>query len=183
MKYAVAFGIFLIAISLFIFYKQDTNRLDTQQSSQRKLLMKISSPAFNHNQKIPAQYTCDGRNVNPPLVVADVPKETKSLVLIVDDPDAPAKTWVHWTVFNIDPSVLEVAENSAPRGGIEAMTDFGKPGYGGPCPPSGTHRYFFKLYALDSVLNLTSSATKQDIEKAMEEHILNTAQMIGLYSR
>lgn len=178
MRYVLVSGILLIAIVLLIFYKQGT-----KQNTRVNHRMKIASTAFEHNQTIPAQYTCDGQNVNPPLLFSDVPKEAKSLVLIVDDPDAPAKTWVHWTVFNIGPQVSDVKENSVPTGGTEAMTDFGKPGYGGPCPPSGVHRYFFKLYALDSLLNLTALSTKQDIEKAMDGHILDTTEIIGLYSR
>lgn len=145
--------------------------------------MKISSPVFSHNQKIPSKFTCDGENVNPPLVFQDIQNETKSLVLIVDDPDAPSKTWVHWVVFNINPKVKEVAENSIPKLGVQGLTDFGKPGYGGPCPPSGTHRYFFKLYALDTSLNLSGAVSKNEIEKAIEGHVLDKAELIGLYSR
>ena len=109
--------------------------------------MQISSPEFTNNQKIPSKFTCNGVNYNPLLIFSGVPREARSLVLIVDDPDAPVGTWVHWVVYNISPSVKEVKEKSVPQGGIEAVTSFGKPGYGGPCPPSGTHRYFFKLYA------------------------------------
>lgn len=152
--------------------------------------MKITSSAFQHNQNIPSKYTCDGENVSPPLFFLDVPDNTKSLVLIVDDPDAPGKTasnaaeaWVHWTVFNIDPAVKEVTEGSVPQGGIEGMTDFGIRGYGGACPPSGTHRYFFKLYALDTVLNLNSNSDKKAIEQAMQNHILQSCELVGLYKR
>lgn len=145
--------------------------------------MKLSSSAFSQNEIIPKKYTCDGENVNPPLSIADIPKETKSLVLIVDDPDAPKGTWVHWTVFNINPEIKEIAENSIPKDGIEGMTDFGRPGYGGPCPPSGTHRYFFKIYSLDTKLDLKANASKKDLEKAMAGHILAKAELIGLYQR
>lgn len=145
--------------------------------------MKLTSPAFGHNQDIPSKFTCDGENVNPPLSFLDIPENTKSLVLIVDDPDAQAKIWIHWTVFNIDPTVSEIAKNCVPQGGVEGMTDFGKPGYGGPCPPSGTHRYFFKLYALDITLNLSQNADKKAIEDAMQGHIFASAELVGLYSR
>lgn len=145
--------------------------------------MKLSSSAFSQNEIIPKKYTCDGENVNPPLSIADIPKETKSLVLIVDDPDAPKGTWVHWTVFNINPEIKEIAENSIPKDGIEGMTDFGRPGYGGPCPPSGIHRYFFKIYSLDTKLDLKANASKKDLEKAMAGHILAKAELIGLYQR
>ncbi len=145
--------------------------------------MKIISSAFQHNQSIPSKYTCDGENVNPPLSFSDIPENAKSLVLIVDDPDAPTGTFVHWTVFNISPSVQNVNEHSVPQGGVEGMTDFGKPGYGGACPPTGTHRYFFKLYALDAILNLSSTADKKAIEQAMQGRILASAELIGLYKR
>ena len=145
--------------------------------------MKITSSVFTHNSKILSKYTCDEENVNPPLQFLDVPKNAKSLVLIVDDPDAPSKTWVHWAVYNIDPKTTKVDENSIPQDSIKGMTDFGKPGYGGPCPPSGSHRYFFKLYALDNILDLPQNATKQMVEEKMEGHILEKAELIGLYSR
>ncbi|MBI1982130.1 MAG: YbhB/YbcL family Raf kinase inhibitor-like protein [Candidatus Levybacteria bacterium] len=145
--------------------------------------MKILSSAFLNNQQIPSIYTCDGENVSPPLSFSEVPKNAKSLVLIVDDPDAPAKIWVHWVVFNIDPAISEVLQNSVPKAGVEGMTDFGKPGYGGPCPPAGTHRYFFKLYALDTVFNLPQNSDKKAVEEAMKGHILDSAELIGLYKR
>ncbi len=145
--------------------------------------MKIESPAFKHNEYIDAKYTCQGKNINPELIFSDVPKTAKSLVLIMDDPDAPMGTWVHWTVWNIDPKMTKISENSSPKSALEGITDFKKPGYGGPCPPSGVHRYFFKLYALDSKLNLTTSSKKSDIEKAMEKHILDKAELIGLYTK
>lgn len=159
-------------------------RVTEQEVIQKKAsTMKITSSAFAYNEKIPPKYTCDGENVSPPLEFIDIPKDAKSLVLIVDDPDAPSKTWVHWVIYNINPNVSEVAENTVPDGGIEAMTDFGKPGYGGPCPPLGTHRYFFKLYALDTLLTLPQNADKKTAEEAMKEHILGSAELIGLYSR
>lgn len=145
--------------------------------------MKITSPAFEHNQRIPGKYTCDGENMSPSLSFLEVPENAKSLVLIVDDPDAPSKIWVHWIVFNIDPTISEVPENTVPKAGIEGLTDFGKPGYGGPCPPSGTHRYFFKLYALDLILNLPQNSNKKAVEEAMQGHILDSAELVGLYER
>ena len=145
--------------------------------------MKIESTAFKNSELIPSKYTCDGENVNPPLMINDVPTGAKSLVLIVDDPDAPAGTWVHWTVWNINPEIKEIPEDSVPLNGIEGITDFGKPGYGGPCPPSGTHRYFFKLYALGSILDIGTSTRAVDIEKQIENNILAKAQLVGLYRR
>ena len=145
--------------------------------------MKIESTAFKNNKLIPPKYTCDGENISPLLLISDVPENAKSLVLIVDDPDAPRGTWVHWTVWNIDPKIENISENSCPSGGVEGMTDSGSTGYSGPCPPSGTHRYFFKLFALDTTLNPDSSAKAQDIEREIENNILARAQLVGLYKR
>ena len=160
--------------------KKESLTITIQEKSST---MKLSSSAFIHNQTIPAKYTCDGENVNPPLTITDVLTDSKSLTLIVDDPDAPAGTWVHWTVWNISPDTKQIAENSVPSNAIQGKTSFGNSGYGGPCPPSGTHRYFFKLYALDTTLSLGQNATKQDLEKAFVGHILDQAELIGLYSR
>ncbi|RME55242.1 YbhB/YbcL family Raf kinase inhibitor-like protein [Candidatus Woesearchaeota archaeon] len=143
--------------------------------------MKITSPVFENNGDIPSKYTCDGKDVNPELVIEDVPENAKTLALIVDDPDAPAGTWVHWVVWNIPKDIGKIEEDSVP--GIEGMNDFRKNSYGGPCPPSGKHRYYFKLYALDAMLNLDASATKKDLELAMQGHILAKAEIVGLYSR
>jgi hypothetical protein len=140
----------------------------------------ITSSVFKNKGVIPAKYTCDGEDVNPPLSVEGVPEETESLVLIVDDPDAPMGTWDHWVVWDIPPT-KKIEENSVP--GTEGLNDFGKHSYGGPCPPSGTHRYFFKVYALDTKLDLPSNSRKRNVEKAMEGHILTKGEIIGLYSR
>jgi hypothetical protein len=145
--------------------------------------MKISSTAFGHNGQIPTKYTCDGPDVTPPLRFEGAPSTAKSLALIVDDPDAPAGTWVHWLVWNIDPKTSEMAENSVPKGAAQGKNDFGNHAYGGPCPPSGTHRYFFKLYALDTKLDISTNATKATLESSMKGHILDEAQLIGLYKR
>jgi Raf kinase inhibitor-like YbhB/YbcL family protein len=145
--------------------------------------LKISSSVFENNGNIPQKYTCDGKDVNPPLRIENVPPAAKSLVLIVDDPDAPGGMWVHWVVWNIDPKTGEIKENTVPKGALQGINDFRKHDYGGPCPPSGTHRYFFKLYALDSLLNLSTNSRKTDIEKAMKGHIVAQAEIIGLYRR
>ncbi len=146
-------------------------------------IMKIQSYAFGNNQIIPSKYTCDGENINPPLEFVDVPKNISTLVLIVDDPDAPMGTWVHWTVWNIAPDINLVAENSVPQSSVQGKTSSGQNVYGGPCPPSGTHRYFFKLFALDSKLTVPSYSTAADLEKAMQGHILDEAELVGLYKR
>jgi len=185
------FFVILIFAATVVFVLLNTNRttrsvLKVKKETAEKVNsnMKIMSLAFGHNLKIPGKYTCDGENVNPPLEFLDVPENAKSLVLIVDDPDAHSKTWVHWVVFNINPKTTKVNEDSIPQGGIEGRTDFGKPGYGGPCPPSGTHRYFFKLYALDLIIPyLDILVNKKMVEEAMKGHIVDSAELIGLYGR
>ena len=142
--------------------------------------LRVSSPIFQNNQFIPPKYTCDGDDVNPPLRIEGIPGEAQALVLIVDDPDAPMGTWDHWVVWNIPP-VERIEENSVP--GIQGLNDFNKHSYGGPCPPSGTHRYFFKVYALDMKLNLDPNSRKKDVEKAMKGHILAEGRIVGLYRR
>lgn len=144
--------------------------------------MKVKS-IFNNNEKIPEEFTCDGNNTSLPLEITDIPKNSKTLAIISDDPDAPMGTWVHWVVWNIkfNENSLNINEGESP--GTEGITSFKKIGYGGPCPPSGTHRYFFKVYALDSELSLSKGATKQQLETAMKGHILDKAELIGLYSR
>lgn len=143
--------------------------------------MKISSPAFKHNERIPSKFTCEGEDVNPALMISDVPAEAKSLALIIDDPDAPGKTWVHWVVYNIPAAIREIAENSI--SGKQGINDFGRLDFGGPCPPSGEHRYFFKLYALDITLNSKEGITKKQLEEAMESHILSQTELVGLYKK
>jgi len=145
--------------------------------------MKISSAAFENNSLIPSKYTCEGQEINPPLEFKDVPEDTKSLALIVDDPDAPMKTWVHWTIWNIDAKTTQILQNSCPKGAVEGITSFGRTGYGGPCPPSGTHRYFFKLFALDKMLDLSPNSYARDIESIIEGHIIRKAELIGLYKK
>ncbi|SRR3989338_4095574 len=132
---------------------------------------------------IPAKYTCDGEDINPPLFIKEVLEGVRSLVLIFDDPDSPTGNWVHWVVINISPSVSLIEENSAPQGAIEGMNDFGKNSYGGPCPGSGVHGYFFKLYALDRMFELEPSVRKEDVEKAMEGAILDYVELVGVYER
>ena len=145
--------------------------------------LKISSPVFENNGNIPGKYTCDGLDISPPLLIENVPADAKSLALIVDDPDAPMSTWVHWVVWNINPGTKEIKENMVPEGEKQGTNDFRKHDYGGPCPPSGTHRYFFKLYALDNLPELSPGSKKADLEKSMKGHIISHTQIIGLYSR
>lgn len=142
--------------------------------------LKITCTAFNNREYIPLKYTCDGDNINPSLEIEFIPEATKSLALIVDDPDAPIGTWVHWVVWNI-PVTHHIKENDIQ--GIEGINDFQKNHYSGPCPPSGTHRYFFKIYALDVLLRLPATTKKIELEKAMSDHILGFGELIGLYKR
>ncbi len=154
--------------------------------------MQLSSPAFTPMGAIPAKYTCEGVDKSPPLAWSGIPASTKSLVLIVDDPDAPDPkaprvTWVHWVVYNIPSSTTSlgegVSEKSLPRGTKEGLNDWKKPVYGGPCPPIGRHRYFFKLYALDTVLADLQAPSKADVEKAMQGHVVGNAELIGTYQK
>lgn len=140
----------------------------------------VRSSVLSKGEMIPPKYTCDGENISPPLSIDNIPEKTKSLVLIVDDPDAPNGTWVHWVVWNIDPKG-EIAENSVP--GIEGLNDFNRHSYGGPCPPSGVHRYFFKVYALNTTLDLDINSQRNDIRKAMYGKILSDGELICRYKR
>ncbi len=153
----------------------------SSQTTEKKLT--ISSPAFENNQSIPAKYTCDGANGNPPLKIANVPPESKSLALVLDDADAPGGTYVHWIFWNVNPGVREIKEKSVPEGAVQGRNDFKKNSYGGPCPPSRPHRYLFKIYALDSLLKLDPKSTKADLERAMEGHILARGELVGVYKR
>jgi Raf kinase inhibitor-like YbhB/YbcL family protein len=150
--------------------------------------IQLTSAKFKEGEIIPSNYTCDGQNISPPLKWSGVPQNTKSLALICDDPDAPAGTWVHWVIYYIPPIMSELQEGiptkeTTSNGIKQGVNDFKKIGYGGPCPPGGTHRYYFKIYALDTELNLTSSAKKSDLEKAMKGHILATGRLMGKYKR
>lgn len=140
----------------------------------------VSSAAFNENGFIPRQYTCDGKDVNPALNFDHIPGAAQSLAIIVDDPDAPAGTWVHWVIWNIPVTHHLKEENTI---GTQGINDFNKQTYRGPCPPKGTHRYFFKVYALDCKLELPGSSNKADLEKAMAGHILGFGELIGLYQK
>jgi Raf kinase inhibitor-like YbhB/YbcL family protein len=140
----------------------------------------VSSPSFEQDGLIPERYTCDGENINPPLEISHIPEKSVCLTLIVDDPDAPGGTWVHWTVWNI-PVTHHLKENEVH--GLQGRNDFGQHHYGGPCPPSGTHRYFFKVYALDTLLAISGDSTKADVEKAMAGHIIAFGELTGLYHR
>lgn len=143
----------------------------------------ITSRVFGNEQTIPVLYTCDGAKVSPPLTIVSPPPDTKSFVLIVTDPDAPTGTFTHWTLWNIDSGVTEILEGNVPSKTVEGLTSAGKSGYVAPCPPSGTHRYFFELFALDSVLGLNGQAKRSDLESAMQGHVIAKMTLIGRYNR
>jgi Raf kinase inhibitor-like YbhB/YbcL family protein len=150
--------------------------------------MRIFSSHFTSGDFIPSQYTCDGQDIPIPLKWQEIPQNTKSLALIMDDPDAPGGIWVHWIVYNIPPSQTGLAENQTydarlEEGGMQGLNSWGKNGYGGPCPPKGTHHYYFKLYALDCMLEQKAGMTKTELLADMQGHILAEAQMVGLYHR
>ena len=144
--------------------------------------MKVTSSAFTEGGNIPGKFTCDGPDTSPPLKIEGAPAEAKAVVLIVDDPDAPSGLFTHWLVWNIDPKTESIAEGSPP-GGVEGRNDFGKTGYGGPCPPSGTHRYFFKIFALDQQLNLHAGARRKELDAAMKGHVTGQGELMGRYAR
>lgn len=152
---------------------------------ERSSTMQLTSSAFLHESAIPAEYTCDGHDQSPPLVWQHAPEGTVSFVLIMDDPDAPMGTWDHWVLFNIPSHLQKLPADlkMLPPGAVEAKNSWGKNQYGGPCPPKGTHRYFFKLYALDITLSLDESVNKAQVEKAMKGHVLAEAVLMGNYQR
>ena len=162
------------------------------ETARNNMSFTLSSPAFGHQGEIPSKYTCDGEDISPPLAWSGVPKDAKSLALIVDDPDAPdprapKMVWVHWVLYNIPPDTDGLPEGVAkaqlPPGTLEGLNDWKRTGYGGPCPPIGRHRYFFKLYALDTTLPDLGTPTKKQLEQAMKGHVLAEAVLIGTYQR
>ncbi len=142
--------------------------------------LQVRSVVFSHNGHIPPKYTCEGENINPPLEISNIPGDVKTLALIMEDPDAPKGTFDHWIVWNIPPNAA-IAEQSIP--GISGTNSFGKTGYGGPCPPSGSHRYFFKVFALDAELDLPAGAGKNELLEAMKDHIIAQGELMGLYQK
>jgi Raf kinase inhibitor-like YbhB/YbcL family protein len=168
--------------------KEKPGILKEPEKGVEKMTIKITSSAFAQGGMIPSKYTADGQNISPPLKWEGVPDGTASIALICDDPDAPMGTWVHWVMWNIPPDKKELPENIPPDqklsdGSIQGITDFRRPGYGGPAPPSGTHRYYFKIYALNTKLDLPTNSTKVQLLKAMESHILAEGELMGKYKR
>lgn len=145
--------------------------------------MNITSSAIGANGQILPEYTCEGENVSPPLTFSEIPEDAKSLVLILDDPDAPGGTFTHWLLYDMSPATLQLMERQLPLTGKAGTNDFGAQAYGGPCPPSGTHRYYFRLYALDNMLHAPAGARRDVVEKAMEGHIVGSAELMGAYAK
>ena len=176
---------FYIALIAFLTLAQNY-----AHSEEGMVAMKITvtSNAFKDGGMIPGKYTCDGDDMSPPIDWSGLPPETKSIAMISDDPDAPMGTWVHWVIFNMPPQLKGLPEDVQPdkvleNGAVQGMNDSRQIGYGGPCPPAGVHRYFFKVYALDTKVSLGPAATKKDLEKAMVGHILSEGQLMGRYKR
>jgi Raf kinase inhibitor-like YbhB/YbcL family protein len=144
--------------------------------------MKITSSAFQEGANIPSKFTCDGSDTSPPLQIADIPSGAKSLVLIMDDPDAPSGLFTHWAVWNIPVQTSSISEGDVPNG-VQGTNDFGKSGYGGPCPPSGTHRYYFKIFALDRELDLPFGAKRSQLDAGMKGHVIGQGELMGRFSR
>jgi Raf kinase inhibitor-like YbhB/YbcL family protein len=175
--------IILVISGAFVFGKIICSSQKQLMPASTTNIIKITSPAFTNNQPIPAKFSCDGEGINPPLDINDIPAKAKSLALIVDDPDAPAGLWTHWLVWNINPQVTAIKENSVPSGSLVGKNTSGNSNYDGPCPPSGQHRYFFKFYALDTVLNLASGSERPALENAMKGHIIDNGELMGTYKR
>ena len=179
----VLFHLILLCITLLYNFQIESF---AQELDSKKF--EIKSSAFENNEMIPKLYTCDGNNISPSIIWTSVPNGTKSLALICDDPDAPSGTWVHWVIYNIRPSPSELptkvlSQIATPFGAKQGINDFQKIGYGGPCPPNGTHRYFFKLYALDTKLDLSDDVTKDQLLNAIEGHVLGKTELIGKYTK
>ena len=173
---------YLLILFLIVIVILQTN------SGNKNMEIKVTSSAFKEGELIPSKYTCDGVNVSPQIIWANFPEITKSFVLISDDPDAPVGTWVHWVVYNIGANINELKESfpkdsKFPDGILQGTTDFRTTGYGGPCPPSGTHRYYFKIYALDLMLDVKPGLTKKEILGKMEGHVIAEGQLMGKYRR
>ncbi len=180
--------VFLVSLSLLAFSACAPQREEAVSVEEAAMTLEVTSSAFTQGNPIPARYSCKGEDISPPLTWSDPPAGTQSFVLIMDDPDAPMGTWVHWVIYNIPASARGLPENvpsdaQLPDGSVQGKNSWGRFGYGGPCPPSGTHRYFFKLYALDTTLDLPAGADKRTLESAMRGHILAQGELMGTFSR
>ena len=175
-------GIGFLCIIAAVLYLSSQSNEPTPQAPMHDSML-IRSPAWNHEERIPAKYSCSGEDTSPPVAIDAAPRGTQSFVLIMDDPDAPGGTWDHWIVFNIPKDTTRIGEGDTPPG-VSGTNSWGRLGYGGPCPPPGSeHRYLMKVFALDTILDLPEGASKTDIEKAMEGHVLERSTLMGRFSR
>lgn len=175
-------------LSLLLLCACEKEEIEKNEDGGETMDIKITSSAFENEGMIPVKYTCDGEDISPPLSWENIPEGTKRIALICDDPDAPVGTFVHWVLYNLPPDTTKLEENipiteKLDNGACQAVSDFGKPGYGGPCPPGGTHRYYFKIYALDKELDESSVEDKSSLLSAMDGHILGQGQLMGKYKR
>lgn len=180
--------LFLFMLAYLLLFLQCKVQKSYQQEGDNEMKIKITSSSFEEGGFIPKKYTCDSINISPPLEWADIPGETKSIALICDDPDAPMGTWVHWVLYNLPFNINKLPENIPAEkvlenGTTQGTNDFHKIGYGGPCPPEGMHRYYFKIYALDAELDVGVGLSKEELLKAMKGHVLAEGQLMGKYSR
>lgn len=185
-KWLTFIVLLILVILSFVFFVnkgKDSNKKNTTSTSSGIVAMKITSSAFANEALIPAKYTCDGQDVNPPLTFSEIPKDAKSLALVVEDPDAPSGTWTHWIVWNINPETSKIEEGKLPEGAVEGTNDFQSVGYGGPCPPGAEHRYMFNLFALDSQLNLPTTTKREELLSEIAKHKLSETELIGVYKR
>ncbi|CAH2031378.1 YbhB/YbcL family Raf kinase inhibitor-like protein [Trichlorobacter ammonificans] len=171
--------IVVLFLALIVLYATTMEKQEVENMNP----LTLSSPAFRHGEAVPARHTCDGHDSSPPLLIANVPARTRSLALIMDDPDAPSGTWVHWLVWNLPAATREIAENGLPREAVQGRNSWRRNGYGGPCPPSGSHRYVFRLFALDVTLRLGAAADRSELEQVMSGHILAHTELMGTYQR
>lgn len=183
MKKVSIIFLIIILLGVIFWFAQKKNHLYNNTNMNNTSIMKIESSVFINGGNIPARFTCDGEGINPDLTFKDIPKEAKSLALIVDDPDAPRGTWAHWVLWNISPNITVIKENSTPTNAVVGANSWPNNNFGAPCPPSGSHRYFFKLYALDTILNISPSSKSEDLSTAMEGHILAEAELMGRYQK
>lgn len=178
------FSCFFIVALILIF----PLAVSAEMKGEKEMKIKVESTAFKEGEVIPRKYTCDGADISPPLSWSGIPEGAKSIALISDDPDAPVGTWVHWVIYNLPPNTAGLpekvpSERTLSNGAKQGISDFRRIGYGGPCPPGGTHRYFFKVYALDTMLDLEPGATKKQLLKTMEGHVLAEGELMGKYKR
>ena len=178
----------ICALVLLVLLCYNSTFSQTSTAEKMKTEIQIKSSVFEDEGMIPSKFTCDGEDISPPLSWSNIPESTKSIAIINDDPDAPMGTWVHWVIYNLPPDLTGLPENvptekTLENGARQGTTDFKRIGYGGPCPPGGTHRYFFKIYALDVMLDLEAGATKKELLEVMENHIIREGTLMGQYSR